>query len=373
MRKFTAACLTIGLILQVGCALSPKLTVQKKPVPNQKAAEKYLAARQLESHGKFEQARERYEEMLETYPENPDYLHRLAVVCTHLERYGESTNYFERALKRDPKNASLLADMGYSYYVRGDQTTAERLLRESIHLKPSNKRATTNLALVLGTQGKTDESLSLLRQAGDEASALACLAYIHSQRGEVELAEQRYRESLALDPTQKEAIDGLVKLEKQRPQEKLITAKMTAEKLKSAAVADVVIEEEIEETDTDEILQVSTAKKATAATVTTAAYAEESKESDEPKLFDEDETTNSLEMSDVDAKLAFDESELPDEELEPVVSVQSSQGKKPKAIDWDDEETLATKPVKSKPAKGLSSLLDVEIDSTDDDELPSEN
>ena len=158
---------------------------------NQEAAEKFLAARRLEGQGKFEKARECYEEMLEKSPDNPKYLHRMAVVCTQLQRFGEANKYYEKARKLDPKNASVLADMGYSSYAKGDYVAAERQLRESLNMKPSVKRTLSNLALALGAQGKMEESLSILREAGDEASALAGLAYIHNRRGEIEEARQR--------------------------------------------------------------------------------------------------------------------------------------------------------------------------------------
>jgi|GEM_PF-1513442 len=226
MRTTILTCLTLGLLLQSGCAITPDFRplARQKPQPNPKLAAKYLEAERYESQGKFERARAVYIELLEKHSDNPEYLHRLAVVCTRLHRDGEATHYFERAYALDPKNANLITDMGYTRYLRGDLPESERLLRESLHLNPTNKRTASNLALVVGKQGFLGESLLLLKQVGDEASALAGLAYIYSERGEFDLAEQRYREALAVDPDQEDAKLALAQLGKRKPQTEVFVA-----------------------------------------------------------------------------------------------------------------------------------------------------
>lgn len=217
MRSITVAAMMAGLFLQVGCASISTMTVKRKPKSNPEASADYVQAKDWERQGKFERSRELLEQMLDKDPENPEYMHRLGVICTRLQRYGEADNYFERAHKRDPKNASLLVDMGYACYLRNNLDEAERLLKEATHLKPSDKRATKNLALVIGCRGKIEESLALLRQIEDPATALSDLAYIHSQRGELDLAEQRYGEALEIDPKHKDATSGLAELTRRHP------------------------------------------------------------------------------------------------------------------------------------------------------------
>jgi Flp pilus assembly protein TadD len=214
MRTLSIASVALGLFLQIGCASTMGLTAQRRTAPNARAAVRFVSARQLEADGKLEQAREIYQELHDKHPKHTDYTHRLAVVCTRLQRHGEASSFYEEAHSQDPKDFSLLVDMGYSSYLKGDDVDAEQRLRESLHLKPGNPRATSNLALVLGRQGKLEESLTLLRQAGNEANALCSLAYIHSQRGEMDLAERRYQESLAIDPDMKQATLALAELAK---------------------------------------------------------------------------------------------------------------------------------------------------------------
>jgi Flp pilus assembly protein TadD len=211
--------LALGVIFQIGCAgltLSPNATPARLRAYNDEIASRYVSANDFERAGKFEEARQIYQELHEKHPENPDYLHRLAVVNTRLQRYGEAANFYERSRLADPENVRLLADMGYSAYLKNDLATSEEVLRDALRIKPGNPRVINNLALVLGARGKIDECQSLLQQLGDEASALASLGYIHAKRGEMILAEARYREALAINPNLNYAKVALDELPRQQ-------------------------------------------------------------------------------------------------------------------------------------------------------------
>ena len=220
MRIFTITSLVTGLLLQVGCAsmLTPVATPKRLRAYNDQIVSEYVAANQFETQGKLEKARELYQQLHEKHPKNPEYLHRLAVVNTRLQRIGEASSYFEQARKLDPKNVRLLADIGYTAYLIGDLPGAEQILLDALRLKPGDPRTTNNLALVVGARGNMEESLALLREVSSDANALASLAYIHAQRGETRQAEQRYREALEINPKLKYATTALAELEKRHPQ-----------------------------------------------------------------------------------------------------------------------------------------------------------
>ena len=212
MRPFMIA----GILFQVGCAsLLTSTTMQRRlRAESEQASSEYSSAKQFEAQGKLEPAREVYLRLHETHPKDPEYLHRLAVVNTRLQRMGEASRYYEKARKLDPKNVRLLADMGYAAYLMGDLPNAEFILREATQLKPNDPLTTNNLALVVGMRGNLDESLELLKSVSSEAEAIASLAYIHAQRGETKMAEQRYREALAINPNLRYATKALAELEK---------------------------------------------------------------------------------------------------------------------------------------------------------------
>jgi len=375
MRTFTVACLAMGLILQVGCASISKMTAHRKLNATQKASAEFLAAKELEDQGKQERARERYEELLAKDPGNCRYMHRLGIVCTRLQRYAEADDYYERAHRREPKNASLLVDMGYSYYLRGDRVEAERWLREAVRLKPNDKRALNNLALVVGRQGKIEECLSLLQRAGDESTALAGLAYIHSVRGEMNLAEQRYREALEKDPKNSDATKALAELSKRRPQEAIVADAMPAQ-------TETVRHAEIpaSEFDAPAIQQtgavVEKGPSATAASVTTANFFEESPEPNEPGLLDESpeivrQPAARQPVSGKKTTIEFDDEEPFADEVPAATTATVIVDVKPQDDDWSSDAGASglqannvgttTKPTKSAPIK-LTSEFDVAAD-----------
>ena len=244
----------------------------------------YVAANQFETQGKLEKARELYQQLHEKHPKNPEYLHRLAVVDTRLQRIGEASSYFEQARKLDPKNVRLLADIGYTAYLIGDMSGAEQILRDALRLKPNDPRATNNLALVLGARGNMDASLALLREVSSDADALASLAYIHAQRGETRQAEQRYREALEINPKLKYATTALAELEKRHPQQDVFAPLLPA--------SDVATNFENRPTSRASsaspsiIQQVNAVVDAPSQKVITASFTQPAEDFDEPALLD---------------------------------------------------------------------------------------
>lgn len=357
MRQLMSRSLILLLIVQVGCA-SNSWSLTKKSSKGEKPSADYQVARRLEGDEKYEEARAAYKKLLDKQPDNPEYLHRMGVVCTRLQRDGEARSYYERARQHDPKNVTLLTDMGYSAYVRGNYMEAERLLRDALKLKPADKRATSNLALVLGSRGKPEESLELLRSIGDEASALAGLAYIHAKRGQFELAEKRYREALKTDPNFKEAANALAQLEKQRSRREepkpagvqVASAKKSDIAPKKAAASDFEdttianFQDEIE-SESAGIVQVGGVSGTRKKAVATANFFEESTDD-----FEATETKVSVKLQ--TASFTDDEADSFAEE-ETIIKVKTAAvetEEQPAATSWDDDWSSEEQP-KSAPAE----------------------
>ena len=305
MRIYAITSLVTVTLLQVGCAsmLKPTATPKQLQVYNDQILSDYVAANQSETQGKLEKARELYQQLHEKHPKNPEYLHRLAVVNTRLQRMGEANSYYEQARKLDPKNVRLLADMGYFAYLAGDLPGAERILRDAIRLKPSDPRATNNLAIVVGARGNMEESLALLREVSSDADALASLAYIHAQRGEIKQAELRYREALELNPKLKYAITALAELEKRHPQQDVF-----APLLPASAVATNFDDTPNSAASAPVIQQVNAVVEEPTKKVVTASFTQESLDFEEPALLDLERNSNAQPLDTAD-KEEFDEVE----------------------------------------------------------------
>lgn len=218
-----ATCLLAGLALAaVGCAGNGMRTwnpLARVAGHHYSDKTKINMARVQEQQGQLWKAREMYEELYQRHPKDPVVCHRLAVVTSQMPdpkqpggSFQQARRYFQQALKLDPHNAQILTDYAYALFLQNDLSGAETLLRQALREQPGNRRATNNLAIVLGHQGKTEQSLAMFRRVVGEAEAQANLAYIHAQRGEGKQAVERYTKALAIDKNMKSASHALLQL-----------------------------------------------------------------------------------------------------------------------------------------------------------------
>jgi tetratricopeptide (TPR) repeat protein len=158
-------------------------------------------------------------------------------------RYGEATEYLERAAALDPHLAGAHLALGNVALQRGDADAAAASYRRAAELDPTDAQAENNLATVLAREGRTAEAeqgfraaigrdpgyaaaygnlAELLARRGDGAGALAAarqgaelaprdaeahhkLGNLLAYTGAASAAEQEYRQAIALDPTAADA------------------------------------------------------------------------------------------------------------------------------------------------------------------------
>ncbi len=90
-------------------------------------------ARELEKTGDSRRAIACYEQAVALNPEAADGIaHHLAVLYDKADEPAKSLIEFERALKKNPKDANLLNDLGYHWYNRGDWMKAELNFRKAL-------------------------------------------------------------------------------------------------------------------------------------------------------------------------------------------------------------------------------------------------
>jgi tetratricopeptide (TPR) repeat protein len=188
----------------------------KSKQPDQSVALAMLNGLNFERSGDWKQAREVYEEIRKQNPENVEAAHRLAVVADAQRRHVEAEQLFLLALERQPRNAALLADLGYCYYLQGQLPKAESALAKATKLEPENHRYWNNLGLVLGHQGRHEEALDCFRKTGSEADAYYNLAFIYSSQERIADAKRSFQTALASDPTHRarEALESFDEYER---------------------------------------------------------------------------------------------------------------------------------------------------------------
>lgn len=195
----------------VGGCSQLKTRSQTSTTAKQTLDMRFGLAKMTESKGSLVDARKMYRNILNENPKHVDSLHRLGVVSIKLEQLDQAIEYLNTAMELDEPSPELLGDLGYAYLLKGDPQQAESILQKAAKLDPRDKRILNNLAMAIGYQGRSDESLALFRRAADysEAKAQSNLAFVLSATGDLDSAKDRYRLALQRDPRSKAAALGL--------------------------------------------------------------------------------------------------------------------------------------------------------------------
>jgi tetratricopeptide (TPR) repeat protein len=154
-----------------------------------------------------------YEEIRQKHPDHIEAVYRLGIVADAQKRHAEAEQLFLMALERQPRNAALLADLGYCYFLQGQLTKAESALRKATTLEPSNQRFSNNLGLVVGHLGRHQEALEHFRQGGSEADAQYNLAFVFAAQERPAEAKVCFQAALGSDPTHRRAREALSSFE----------------------------------------------------------------------------------------------------------------------------------------------------------------
>lgn len=182
------------LVAQTGCvgptaslttAALPAAPAAREELPKDKAILTGLAfARNLDNSGSDDAAIEQYEKVLRWCPDHPEAVRRLAVLYDRRADFSNAEAAYKKLARMHSRDADLMCDWGYSYYLRNNWREAEAKLRRALELDKRHARARCNLALVLGQQDRFDEAFQMFRQAGlEEADAHCDMAFIYWTRG----------------------------------------------------------------------------------------------------------------------------------------------------------------------------------------------
>jgi Tfp pilus assembly protein PilF len=155
-----------------------------------------------------------YLEALKHGPARSDACARLAVLCDQQGRFGESSEWYRKALAAQPGNPNIYSDLGYSLYLRGAWADAETNLRQALALAPGHCRAHNNLGLVLARTGRLDEALVEFRKAGcSEADAHINAAFMLTLQESWQAARRHYERALLQEPSSTAARKGLQEID----------------------------------------------------------------------------------------------------------------------------------------------------------------
>lgn len=182
---------------------------------NQQAALSMTMAEDLERQHKESDALAYYENARQLDPSlNDKASRRLAVLYDRHNQQAKGMIEFQQLLKKYPKDSTLLNDVGYSHYNRGQWTEAESFLRRATSADKTNSKAWTNLGMTLAQQGKYEEAFAVFTKVVSPAEAHANIGFIlalHPDRQAESI--QAYRQALAIEPAHIVAQKALQRLE----------------------------------------------------------------------------------------------------------------------------------------------------------------
>ncbi len=179
---------------------------------------RFNVARLMESSGNGHQATTVYRKILETDNTYAAAHHRLAVIAAKNQQYDVAMQHFAAAESRLRNDADLYNDMGYVYLTLNDLARAEQNLRRAITINPQHEGARNNLGLVLGYQGKFNDSLREFQMATrNDGEAHANLAFVQSQTGALAEAEANCHRALEYSPNLRPAAEALMQIAGRNP------------------------------------------------------------------------------------------------------------------------------------------------------------
>lgn len=144
--------------------------------------------------GRFNEGRYLLEKILERDPKNFSVLYNLGMCYSELGMMDKSIELLEKAILIEPLNVNANTALGVSYSRTGNHTKAEARFRVALEIESDDFYSLRNLAAVLGSQGKHDQAVHFFERANkvnpDQPEVLFGMALSMKKTGEREKAEQ---------------------------------------------------------------------------------------------------------------------------------------------------------------------------------------
>lgn len=143
--------------------------------------------------GETEKAIQEFKTLIEVSPSAGSYAF-MGLSYRHLGRFDEAKKYFEEGLKKDPRNASCLFNMGYIEERQGNHAAAEKYFQEALRVDPELPEAILELANSRISAKRYEEAATLLRKyvrlSHDPAAGYYKLAMVERSLHQMDAAQR---------------------------------------------------------------------------------------------------------------------------------------------------------------------------------------
>jgi Flp pilus assembly protein TadD len=113
-------------------------------------------------------------------PTKPDWrvISARGTVMAKQGKYSDAIPFYERALTLSPKNPTVMNNLAMAHAMVGDPKKAEEILRQAVTEDGATPKVRENLAIVLGLQGRYDESKAVAAGVLNSDAASANATYL---------------------------------------------------------------------------------------------------------------------------------------------------------------------------------------------------
>jgi len=139
--------------------------------------------------------------------------YNLLGVCYDQKRqYQSAQQEYEKALRVDQDNARYMNNLGYSYFLAGDDGQAIKWFKKGLKETPQDLRLHNNIGMAYGRKGNMSKAREHFIIAVGQTGAHLNLGYLFNQRGEYEEAIRQYQLALNAQPNSLTALGNLAQL-----------------------------------------------------------------------------------------------------------------------------------------------------------------
>ena len=117
------------------------------------------------SKGNFSKAKEIYEKLLKTNPNNLATLQNYASLLSQIKEYKKAEDIFKKSLKINPKDSMLLYNYGKLFHDQKIFEKAIKFYKESFDLDPKNNLSMYNIGNIYLFEGKFEQAISAFKKA----------------------------------------------------------------------------------------------------------------------------------------------------------------------------------------------------------------
>lgn len=156
--------LTACFLFLVGCAtqsannlLTQSDTLGAKKQNGPDLVKLYLQGKKHQENAQYSEAVSAYEAILAKDPDFVEAHNGLGVIYSVQEKFELALNHLQTAVRLAPLAAHLHNNLGYTYFLLGQNEKAIKEFEQSLHLDPDNEKAQFNLSLIQKNSAKSGE------------------------------------------------------------------------------------------------------------------------------------------------------------------------------------------------------------------------